>query len=560
MVRFPQNHAIFAAAIQPTVIFRNLLFLFIALAAAGRTAAQEFTNRPASTRQLFDMGWRFVEADVPEAVSPAYDDRRWQPVDLPHDWDIGHAPRADAATTNGGGYYPGGKGTYRKRFATPRGKRVRLCFDGVYQRCRVYVNGHEAGTHAYGYTSFSLDVTRHLRPKGDNVVTTARNMRREVLRHDDTRPVTEALCTWNNDWEIYDPHAEALDVVGYNYMMHRHAADHVRAPQRILWQTESYPRDAFRNWQRTRDFAYIIGDIVWTGLDYLGESGIGRWHYAGESSGEHYQRDQFPYHGAYCGDVDLTGWRKPISHYRDMLWNRDTAPTLYMAVKEPNGYGRKGDIKETQWSVWPTWESWNWPGWEGRTIDVEVCSKAPAVQLYLNGRLVGEKPTTLATEFKAVFPVAYAAGQLRAVAVDAAGRETNSVLLATAGAPAAVRLTADRTAMPANRQSLAYVTAEVIDAEGRVVPNASLPLTVRVDGPARLLAASSADLEDLEPLTSNRATTWARLRRRAQPSETGLRHHFRGFFPRYPRHHPPRTVGARGGGTQLCNSVAKHLP
>lgn len=232
---------------------------------------------------------------------------------------------------------------------------------------------------------------------------------------------------------------------------------------------------------------------------------------AGESSGEHYQRDQFPYHGAYCGDVDLTGWRKPISHYRDMLWNRDAAPTLYMAVKEPNGYGGKGDIKETQWSVWPTWESWNWPGWEGRTIDVEVCSKAPAVRLYLNGRLVGEKPTTLATEFKAVFPVAYAAGQLRAVAVDAAGRETDSVLLATAGAPATVRLTADRTAMPADGQSLAYVTAEVIDAEGRVVPNASLPLTVRVDGPARLLAAGSADLEDLEPLTSNRATTWKGL-------------------------------------------------
>ena len=114
-----------------------------------------------------------------------------------------------------------------------------------------------------------------------------------------------------------------------------------------------------------------------------------------------------------------------------MLWNRDAAPTLYMAVKEPNGYGGKGDVKETQWSVWPTWESWNWPGWEGRTIDVEVCSKAPAVRLYLNGRLVGEKPTTFATEFKAVFPVAYAAGQLRAVAVDAAGRETDSVLLAS---------------------------------------------------------------------------------------------------------------------------------
>jgi beta-galactosidase len=70
----------------------------------------------------------------------------------------------------------------------------------------------------------------------------------------------------------------------------------------------------------------------------------------------------FPNHGAYCGDVDLIGWRKPISHYRSMLYNNNEK--LYMAVREPAPDSIK--IKETLWSVWPTWESWTWPGFEGR--------------------------------------------------------------------------------------------------------------------------------------------------------------------------------------------------
>lgn len=72
------------------------------------------------------------------------------------------------------------------------------------------------------------------------------------------------------------------------------------------------------------------------GIDYLGESGIGRWWYDGDVPGEHYERPLYPWHAAYCGDIDLTGWRKPISHYRNLLYN-DTEK-LYMAVREPDGY------------------------------------------------------------------------------------------------------------------------------------------------------------------------------------------------------------------------------
>ena len=74
-------------------------------------------------------------------------------------------------------------------------------------------------------------------------------------------------------------------MAGYNYMIFKHASDHQRDPKRIIWQTESYPRDAFRNWAVVNDFPYVVGDIVWTGLDYLGESGIGRNYYKGEREG-----------------------------------------------------------------------------------------------------------------------------------------------------------------------------------------------------------------------------------------------------------------------------------
>ena len=276
--------------------------------------------------------------------------------------------------------------------------------------------------------------------KDIRVVHTAKMLKQAVLDYDATRPVTEALCAWDRDWEIYDPHFDVLDIGGYNYMIFKHASDHQRNPKRVMWQTESYPRDAFRNWKVVSDYPYVIGDIVWTGLDYLGESGIGRNYYDGETPGESWREGGVPeWHGAYCGDVDITGWRKPISHYREMLWK--DSKDLYMAVKEPDGY--RGKINMTSWSVWPTWESWNWQGWEGKPVEVEVYTKAPEVTLYLNDKQIGKKSVDISTEFKAVFSVPYQAGTLRA---EAGGK---SVTLSTAGEPAKLRLTADRPALKA---------------------------------------------------------------------------------------------------------------
>ena len=335
--------------------------------------------------------------------------------------------------------------------------------------------------------------------KDIRVVYTARQMKAAIHEKDTTRPVTEALCAWDSDWEIYDPHAEVLDVVGYNYMLFKHADDHKRDPKRVIWQTESYPRDAFRNWATVHDFPYVVGDIVWTGLDYLGESGIGRTYYKGEREGESWIKGGQPeWHGAPCGDVDITGWRKPISHYREMLWNENTP--LYMAVKEPEGY--HGEIKQTMWSVWPTYESWTWKGWEGKPVEVEVYTHQPKVKLYLNDQLIGTKEVNRNTEYKAVFTIPYQKGTLRAEA----GEE--SVTLKTAGEPARLKLTPDRTVMRADGQSLTYIIVEVVDQDGNLVPEAEIPCEATVKGAGKLLAFASANLKDEEPYPSVHSKTW----------------------------------------------------
>ena len=702
---------------------KKLFVIIMALSASMGLMAQ--------TKTLFDSGWQFTRNG--KTIN----------VDLPHDWDIYEAPDpATGATKEGGGWYPGGQGEYRKTFKTPKADVVRLHFEGVYQKAEVFINGQKAGQHAYGYTPFTVDVTPYLyQDKRDNevvvkvnnseqpncrwysgsgiyrhvwletkgrqyidewsvrvttpdvhtvnikaevvmadgkrkpiektmhvenprlwspddpylytttleaegdvlpvtygirtieysaekgfvlngkpllingaclhhddgvlgamafdaaeirkvrlmkeagfnlirtshnpttrafldacdslgmlvideafdgwrtaknpydystlidscykediramvqrdrnhpsiicwsignevierkdirVITTARQLKQAILELDDTRPVTEALCSWDSDWEIYDPHAEVLDVVGYNYMIHKHASDHQRDPRRVMLQTESYPRDAFNNWQLVHDYPYIIGDIVWTGLDYLGESGIGRTYYEGERPGEHYVTGGQPdWHGAYCGDVDITGWRKPISHYRETLWKDSADVKTYIAVREPDGY--RGKIHQTAWSVWPTWESWNWPGWEGKPIDVEIYTKSSWVVLYCNDKLYAKQEVGPETGYKAVFNIDYEPGHLEAITNE------DGALLYTAEAPVALRLTPDRHVITADGQDLCFITVEVVDSEGVVCPDAAIPCEAVVKGQGRLLAFASADLKDREPYTSSRVTTW----------------------------------------------------
>lgn len=334
-----------------------------------------------------------------------------------------------------------------------------------------------------------------LERKSPEAVATARMFAAKCRALDPTRPVTQALAAWDSDWEIYDALAAEHDIVGYNYMIHKAEGDHARMPGRVIWQTESYPRDAYSNRAKVADLPYVVGDFVWTGIDYIGESGIGRHYYEGDPEGEHYHRPLWPWHNSQCGDIDITGARKPVSYYREMLYA--DAPMLSLAVREPDGY--RGKVKETLWSTWPTYKSWNWPGHEGKPIVVEVASTYPDVALYLNDKLIGRRQTGRDEHFMATFELPYKVGTLRAVALDADGREADVAVLETAGRPAAIRLTAEPPY--GDDTSLIYIVAEIVDSKGRVVPVADNRLNFTVDGDARIIATGSSDPTDPEGYT-----------------------------------------------------------
>ena len=124
------------------------------------------------------------------------------------------------------------------------------------------------------------------------------------------------------------------------------------------------------------------------------------------------------------------------------------------------------------------------------------------MRLYLNDKLIDTKQVSRSSQFKAVFQVPYEPGELRA---EAGGK---SVILSTAGQPARLRLTADKTVMRPDGQDLIFVTVEVIDSKGNVCPEAAIDCEAIVKGTGRLLSFASADLKDMEPYVSPRVKTW----------------------------------------------------
>lgn len=319
----------------------------------------------------------------------------------------------------------------------------------------------------------------------------AREMVAHIRALDPTRPVTAGIngLGETGDWTHLDPLFAVFDVAGYNYEVARHAADHARVPSRVIVSTESYQSEALANWEFAQNQPYVLGDFVWSALDYLGEAAIGRVFRPDETVTRHWEGDQFPWHGAYCGDIDITGWRKPVSHYRAIVWDR--GEKLYAAVLAPAPGGKPWNL--TLWSMPPALPSWTWPGHERETLNVEIYSRHEAVRLVLGGKTLGEKTTTRADGFKATFAVPYEPGELRVVGLRG-GREVESLVLQTAGPVAALRLTADRTALHADGSDLAFVTVEAVDRRGVWQPTSAAEVKFAVDGAGSLAAVGNGDL------------------------------------------------------------------
>ena len=321
---------------------------------------------------------------------------------------------------------------------------------------------------------------------------TPKRLRDAVLSHDPTRPVTQAVC---NDWgqvtrnwdKLSDPAFLHLDVGGYNYLPNKYESDHARHPERVILGTESYPKDFFEYWSLVEKHSYVIGDFTWTAMDYLGESGIG---HSVLSSGRDSMFMPWPWFNAWCGDIDICGFKKTQSFYRDVVWRRRP---IEMAVHSPIPAGVSERV--SGWG-WPDeTQSWNWSGQEDKPLAVTVYSRCEAVRLELNGQVIGEKPVSDATKLTVKFDVPYAPGELRAIGLIK-GKAVAETTLKTAGAPKKLKLAADRNRIRADRNDLSYVTVEVTDADGRRVPDAVIPVRFTVSGAGELAAQASSSPND----------------------------------------------------------------
>jgi beta-galactosidase len=371
------------------------------------------------------------------------------------------------------------------------------------------------------FWSIGNEIPERAKPAG---VAEAQQIVDEIKRLDNTRLITAAVNPYyeqgkRHKWSDTDPAFKYLDVGGYNYQWNQYETDHERLPERIMMGTESFPLQAFENWQVVQKNPYVLGDFVWTGMDYLGESGIGnaqldpyfnRFRPPAPKGGVGGQSlasfalifADYPWFNAYCGDIDLIGGTKPQLLYKRVLWGLSK---LEMAIQRPIPPGRKQLV--SAWG-WPDeLRSWTWPGHEGKPITVRVYSQGDQVRLLLNGQEIGLKPISAETKFKAEFEVPYAPGELKAVSFKN-GKPIAEVSFKTAGEPARLRLRADRQSIRASRNDLAYVTLEVLDRKGQIVPDATVPVSLTVSGAGELAAAGTANPKDVRSFRSANPVTY----------------------------------------------------
>lgn len=300
----------------------------------------------------------------------------------------------------------------------------------------------------------------------------------------------DRLVTHDIVTERLEKACHALDVAGYNYMTARYELDAARYPNRVMVGSETFPPEIARNWRVISKLPGVIGDFTWTGWDYIGEAGIGIPAYHRGEGGNH---AEFPCQLAYCGDFDITGYRRPLSYYREIVFGLRRRP--YLAVQPPLHYGET--LLKSRWIMSDAESRWDYPGFEGKPVQVEVYAPGQEVALYLDGTLLGRQPLT---DCRAVFDTVYRPGTLTAVCPD--DPEKNSFSLQTPTDAQQLSLYCDFAG-----QELIYVNVILTDKEGVPVQNWEEPLYIQVTGGV-LLGAGNGNPKPLPPENGADACTW----------------------------------------------------
>lgn len=321
----------------------------------------------------------------------------------------------------------------------------------------------------------------------------------KIKAMDSSRPVTAAICGfWDNpgkEWPETAAAFELLDVGAYNYKWQEYESDHTKFPDRIILGTESVPKEAYENWTLVEKYPWVLGDFLWTSMDYLGEAGIGNALLDNE-------KKAWPWFNANCGDIDLCGFKKPQSYYRDVLW--DISP-IEMAVHTPIPDNRKEIV--SFWG-WPNEvQSWNWSGFEEHPMKVSVYSIYEEVSIMLNGMEKARKKISDSDKLSAFFTIPFKEGELLAIGYKD-GIPADTASLRTTGIPYQIRLTADRDTIVASRNDLCYIKVEILDEEGIKVPDAMIPVEFIIEGKVEMAGVGNGNPKDIKSFQSDQCITF----------------------------------------------------
>ncbi|WP_295792784.1 glycoside hydrolase family 2 TIM barrel-domain containing protein [Mucilaginibacter sp.] len=337
-----------------------------------------------------------------------------------------------------------------------------------------------------------------------------------IRKLDPTRPVTDAIVFLpgytQRPWAAYEPHLANMDVDGYNYFLdrsiyfqrdsatlHRFETERAKHPNKLYMSTEYLPGSTLENWDATEKYPWFLGGFCWTAMDYIGEAGLGYSLRVPESQklpkgivgiGLFY-RNNWTVYNAYCGDLDLIGDRKTESYYKNVVWRNSPVEIL---VHRPIPAGQKEVI--ATWGMPDEIKSWTWPGQEGKKMQVDVYTRSKTVKLELNGKVIAVQDVPEGS-ITAKFQIDYQPGVLVARAFNG-DKEMGSSTLSTTGKPAGIRLIADRKQISGNQNDLSFVSVEVVDSKGNVVPSVDgLEIEFKLTGVAEIAAVSNGDPSDM---------------------------------------------------------------
>ena len=354
---------------------------------------------------------------------------------------------------------------------------------------------------------------------------------------DGTRPVSNGICSfwcglddslavgWNHAqnsgdgfkttlWETAsEPFTNGLDVVGYNYMEEIYERDHEMYPERVILGSENFPKEIGFRWPMVEKLPYVIGDFTWTAWDYIGEAGIGKAAYVDPEDPDAPRNpwdlmppatSPYPWRLANDADFDITGNIMPQGEYRSIVWGSGKTKLYSM---HPDTYGKKEIV--SMWGFPYVLSNWTYPGYEGKNIELVVFSAAEEVEVLVNGKSIGRKNVCMEKPmpYTARFETVYESGEVIAIGFKD-GKEISRDTLITAGAPAFLKITPDKTQMRADGHDLIYAQIDVCDKDGHTVPDAEIALKASVNG-AGILAGfgSSAPVTD-ENYTDDDAVTY----------------------------------------------------